>query len=113
MPSVAVADPLARYWSKRDFAITAEPRGERTKTGKTLSFVIQKHAASRLHMTSGWNSMACSSRGPYGRQMDAATASAASAAKRPLRSDRLAERRLHKWWRIFRVRPTSLSAFSR
>ena len=43
-------DPLERYWSKRDFAITAEPRGER-KAGKSkaLSFVIQKHAASRLH----------------------------------------------------------------
>jgi bifunctional non-homologous end joining protein LigD len=46
-PSV---DPLERYWSKRDFAVTAEPRGER-KDGKSqaLSFVIQKHAASRLH----------------------------------------------------------------
>ncbi|MGJ7506025.1 DNA ligase D [Variovorax sp. GT1P44] len=44
------ADPLERYWSKRDFAITSEPRGER-KAGKSraLSFVIQKHAASRLH----------------------------------------------------------------
>jgi bifunctional non-homologous end joining protein LigD len=43
-------DPLERYWSKRDFAITSEPRGER-KAGKSraLSFVIQKHAASRLH----------------------------------------------------------------
>jgi bifunctional non-homologous end joining protein LigD len=43
-------DPLERYWSKRDFAVTSEPRGER-KSGnsKALSFVIQKHAASRLH----------------------------------------------------------------
>jgi bifunctional non-homologous end joining protein LigD len=43
------ADPLARYWAKRDFSITAEPRGKRGKPGKALSFVIQKHAASRLH----------------------------------------------------------------
>ena len=43
-------DPLERYWSKRNFALTTEPRGDR-KAGKAkaLSFVIQKHAASRLH----------------------------------------------------------------
>lgn len=45
-----VVDPLARYWAKRDFGITAEPRGARAhKQKKSLSFVIQKHAASRLH----------------------------------------------------------------
>ena len=43
------ADPLARYWAKRDFSITSEPRGERAQPGKALSFVVQKHAASRLH----------------------------------------------------------------
>ena len=43
------ADPLSRYWAKRDFAITSEPRGRRARPGKALSFVIQKHAASRLH----------------------------------------------------------------
>src|SRR5215471_3496984 len=42
-------DPLGAYWAKRDFAKTTEPRGERTKSGKALSFVIQKHAATRLH----------------------------------------------------------------
>src|SRR4030095_1823596 len=42
-------EPLAAYWAKRDFAKTAEPRGERTSSGKGLSFVIQKHAATRLH----------------------------------------------------------------
>lgn len=42
-------NPLARYWAKRDFGITAEPRGERAPNGESLSFVIQKHAASRLH----------------------------------------------------------------
>jgi len=41
--------PLARYWSKRDFEVTAEPRGEHAATGAQLSFVVQKHAASRLH----------------------------------------------------------------
>ena len=47
------ADPLARYWAMRDFAVTREPRGEHVKDGpgkrRSLTFVIQKHAASRLH----------------------------------------------------------------
>ena len=43
-------DPLARYRAKRDFAVTAEPRGERVGgDAARLAFVIQKHAASRLH----------------------------------------------------------------
>lgn len=42
-------DALAKYWAKRDFAITSEPRGRPAKPGATLSFVIQKHAATRLH----------------------------------------------------------------
>ena len=43
-------DPLEKYWSKRDFSVTSEPRGERQPgKSKALSFVIQKHAASRLH----------------------------------------------------------------
>ena len=41
-------DPLARYWAKRNFAITGEPQGERGAT-TGFSFVIQKHAATRLH----------------------------------------------------------------
>ncbi|HWH84435.1 MAG TPA: DNA ligase D [Burkholderiaceae bacterium] len=45
----ALPDPLARYWSKRDFAITSEPRGGAEAPGSALSFVIQKHHASRLH----------------------------------------------------------------
>lgn len=40
---------LARYWAKRDFSVTSEPRGEHAQPGEALSFVIQKHAASRLH----------------------------------------------------------------
>jgi bifunctional non-homologous end joining protein LigD len=50
MPAAAAATgPLARYWAKRDFALTSEPRGETALPGEALSFVIQKHAASRLH----------------------------------------------------------------
>src|SRR4029078_2477867 len=41
---------LERYWAKRDFAKTSEPRGEKGKKQRgALSFVIQKHDASRLH----------------------------------------------------------------
>ena len=42
--------PLDLYHAKRDFKVTPEPRGrvERRK-GKHLKFVIQKHAATRLH----------------------------------------------------------------
>ena len=39
---------LKEYYRKRDFGITPEPRGkEKKKSGR--SFVIQKHAATRLH----------------------------------------------------------------
>jgi bifunctional non-homologous end joining protein LigD len=41
---------LSTYKSKRDFTKTAEPSGARRgKTGTRLRFVIQKHAATRLH----------------------------------------------------------------
>ncbi len=39
---------LQRYREKRDFAITSEPQGGTASAG-ALSFVVQKHAASRLH----------------------------------------------------------------
>src|SRR6188472_4421297 len=42
-------DSLSTYRKKRDFRVTAEPKGEVAAPGKRLSFVIQKHAASRLH----------------------------------------------------------------
>ena len=42
-------DPLKTYRAKRDFAITSEPRGEKARPKAALSFVIQKHAATRLH----------------------------------------------------------------
>jgi bifunctional non-homologous end joining protein LigD len=45
----AATDPLQRYAAKRDFKITPEPGAKRTRTGKTLRFVIQKHWASHLH----------------------------------------------------------------
>lgn len=42
-------DPLARYWAKRNFALTSEPRGDVAAPGNELAFVVQKHHASRLH----------------------------------------------------------------
>jgi len=45
---MAASDPLAIYNAKRDFRKTREPKGTRGKsTGHC--FVVQKHAASRLH----------------------------------------------------------------
>ena len=41
--------PLTEYRRKRDFSRTAEPAGKRAPRRKTLAYVIQKHAASRLH----------------------------------------------------------------
>ena len=40
---------LQRYKQKRDFTITPEPAGKMERAGKQLRFVIQKHAARRLH----------------------------------------------------------------
>src|SRR5205814_5691597 len=41
---------LQRYREKRDFRLTPEPRGRVAgREAKALSFVIQKHAARRLH----------------------------------------------------------------
>ncbi len=42
-------DPLAAYNAKRDFARTAEPAGERAESAGGSSFIVQKHAARRLH----------------------------------------------------------------
>jgi bifunctional non-homologous end joining protein LigD len=46
-----VDEQLGRYRSMRDFSKTAEPSGETSSAAKTeaLPFVIQKHAATRLH----------------------------------------------------------------
>jgi bifunctional non-homologous end joining protein LigD len=50
-PSGLVDEQLARYREMRDFSKTAEPSGQTTATAETgpLPFVIQKHAATRLH----------------------------------------------------------------
>jgi len=46
-----VDEQLERYRSMRDFSKTAEPSGQAEPAAKTesLPFVIQKHAATRLH----------------------------------------------------------------
>ena len=44
-----MTDLLQPYRQKRDFGATPEPRGKAARTGRTLSFVIQKHAARQLH----------------------------------------------------------------
>ncbi len=40
---------LSNYNKKRNFGSTAEPKGKLAKSSKQLKFVIQRHAASRLH----------------------------------------------------------------
>jgi bifunctional non-homologous end joining protein LigD len=40
---------LQQYWKKRNFKETPEPRGAPKPASERLQFVIQKHAASRLH----------------------------------------------------------------
>jgi bifunctional non-homologous end joining protein LigD len=55
----AVDRQLARYREMRDFHVTAEPRGNGASSTKNsaLPFVVQKHAATRLHydFRLGWN----------------------------------------------------------
>jgi bifunctional non-homologous end joining protein LigD len=47
---VAKPDALTTYKSKRDFTKTAEPAGKvRKSKARALSFVVQKHDATRLH----------------------------------------------------------------
>ena len=48
-PVGADVDPLAHYRRKRNFGATPEPSGELSPAGDSLAFVIQKHAATRLH----------------------------------------------------------------
>ncbi len=40
---------LQKYWQKRDFDITPEPRGKVTKSAEALNYYIQRHHATRLH----------------------------------------------------------------
>src|SRR4029078_4181864 len=46
---MARSDPLAEYNRKRDFKRTAEPAGERAHSEGGNRFIVQKHAATRLH----------------------------------------------------------------
>ena len=47
---MTAADRLAGYHAKRNFTETAEPRGDtEVAAERRLRFVVQKHAASRLH----------------------------------------------------------------
>jgi bifunctional non-homologous end joining protein LigD len=48
-PAADDGAPLSRYDAKRDFTITSEPGPVHAKAGRQLSFVIQKHDATRLH----------------------------------------------------------------
>jgi len=47
----AIGRKLTEYRRKRDFGVTAEPRGGMIvpRLGRPLAFVVQKHAASHLH----------------------------------------------------------------
>jgi bifunctional non-homologous end joining protein LigD len=51
MTPAAIGRKLTEYRRKRDFGITAEPRGGMRvpRLGRALAFVVQKHAASHLH----------------------------------------------------------------
>jgi bifunctional non-homologous end joining protein LigD len=50
MPRKAKAPaPLAEYERKRDFDATPEPKGKKRTASSVLRFVVQKHAATRLH----------------------------------------------------------------
>ena len=41
---------LEKYRAKRNFKVTPEPRGKIVRTARhALAYLIQKHAASRLH----------------------------------------------------------------
>ncbi|MEJ5978271.1 DNA ligase D [Novosphingobium sp. PS1R-30] len=49
MAAGARKDPLATYNAKRDFKKTAEPAGKRQSSPEGNRFIVQKHAATRLH----------------------------------------------------------------
>jgi len=50
VPRKTATEPaLARYRAKRDFAITPEPGPAQERSAQGWSYVIQKHAATRLH----------------------------------------------------------------
>jgi bifunctional non-homologous end joining protein LigD len=49
MGSRKAAEPLAEYNARRDFGKTAEPAGKRASSRGGNLFIVQKHAATRLH----------------------------------------------------------------
>ena len=49
MDQTGIAEKLDRYRAKRNFDVTPEPVESQPEKGKALSFVVQKHAATRLH----------------------------------------------------------------
>ena len=58
MAADAVDEQLSRYRSMRNFGVTSEPSGgTKTNPAASFPFVIQKHAATRLHydFRLGWN----------------------------------------------------------
>lgn len=44
-----MSDRLAEYKARRDFGRTPEPKAEAAQPGERLSFVVQRHDATRLH----------------------------------------------------------------
>jgi bifunctional non-homologous end joining protein LigD len=77
-PAAPSDAPLARYQARRDFAATPEPAGRATRAPRrrppALSFVIQKHWASRLHydFRLEWNGVLLSWAVPKGPSYDPA-----------------------------------------